>query len=345
MDGFYLTLVFLMLLGLLYVLLSIRLTRGIETKFRETYKNQLQRDIQEFYREMESYAALVESRINRYKTLVERHESILTRWQELALELKKNKKTRDISEIIERSLEKERQIMATLAQVSRTLPPQEPEIKATTTKAEKPAANTTRHKTVSAKNFETPESTASVPIPELTVTPKQPIKPITHRAQHTTADSEFNFASEVLNSYDNQNHTPPESKTSDTPGTAPSALGKFGKVMLNLLLNQPQEQPKPSFAQLTPVPTVKEPTTDKKRTTTEVYQPPAPRSELKPSPIVKKIDPDELQILVERMRTEPGMRPALLKIMVDHNLPMPMVADLTGIELSQLEAIRKLYNI
>ena len=344
MDGFYLTLVFLMLLGLLYVLLSMRLTRGIETKFRETYKNQLQRDIQEFYREMESYAALVESRINRYKALVERHESILTRWQELALELKKNKKTREISEIIERSLEKERQIMETLAQVSRTQPPQEIEKpEAPEAKVAKPANfNATRHKPAPAKVFEKPEGTAMAQMPQVRVTEKKSIKPAAQKAeQNTNENSEFDFANEVLTSYETQHPKPGGSKTNDKPGATASGLEKFGKVMLNLILNQPPKEVTPSFAELTPVPAVKPRSAEQQTEATAVDRSP----ELKPSPIVKKIDPDELNILVERMRTEPGMRPALLKIMVAHNLPMPMVADLTGIELSQLEAIRKLYNI
>lgn len=62
--------------ALLYVLLSLKITRQVDLQIKEFYKTRIHSDIQEFYREMEGYAALMENRIQRFKTLVERSEAL-----------------------------------------------------------------------------------------------------------------------------------------------------------------------------------------------------------------------------------------------------------------------------
>lgn len=62
--------------ALLYVLLSLKITRQVDLQIKEFYKTRIHSDIQEFYREMEGYAALMENRIQRFKTLVERSEAV-----------------------------------------------------------------------------------------------------------------------------------------------------------------------------------------------------------------------------------------------------------------------------
>lgn len=61
--------------ALLYVLLSLKITRQVDLQMKEFYKTRIYSDIQEFYREMEGYAALMENRIQRFKNLVERSEA------------------------------------------------------------------------------------------------------------------------------------------------------------------------------------------------------------------------------------------------------------------------------
>lgn len=67
-------LLFVCMTALLYVLLSLKITRQVDLQMKEFYKTRIHSDIQEFYREMEGYAALMENRIQRFKTLVERSE-------------------------------------------------------------------------------------------------------------------------------------------------------------------------------------------------------------------------------------------------------------------------------
>jgi len=121
MNAFLIVLLFIMMLAFLYVLLSARLTHQLDKRFKEHYRAQLLRDMQEFYREMESYAALLENRITRFKKLTERHEEFTRRFEEVADSLrqtKKGKQLSDLSEFIERSLEKDKRILDALAAIT-----------------------------------------------------------------------------------------------------------------------------------------------------------------------------------------------------------------------------------
>ncbi len=121
MNAFLIVLLFIMMLAFLYVLLSARLTHQLDTRFKEHYRAQLLRDMQEFYREMESYAALLENRITRFKKLTERHEEFTRRFEEVADSLRQSKKGKqlsDLSEFIERSLEKDKRILDALAAIT-----------------------------------------------------------------------------------------------------------------------------------------------------------------------------------------------------------------------------------
>ena len=70
-------LLFVCMTALLYVLLSLKITRQVDLQIKEFYKTRIHADMQEFYREMEGYAALFENRIQRFRALVDRNEEIL----------------------------------------------------------------------------------------------------------------------------------------------------------------------------------------------------------------------------------------------------------------------------
>ncbi|MBV6493030.1 MAG: hypothetical protein LDLANPLL_01037 [Turneriella sp.] len=70
-------LLFVCMTALLYVLLSLKITKQVDLQIKEFYKTRIHQDIQEFYREMESYASLFENRIQRFRTLVDRGDEIL----------------------------------------------------------------------------------------------------------------------------------------------------------------------------------------------------------------------------------------------------------------------------
>jgi hypothetical protein len=70
-------LLFVCMTALLYVVLSLKITRHVDLQIKEFYKTRIHADMQEFYREMEGYAALFENRIQRFRVLVERNEAVL----------------------------------------------------------------------------------------------------------------------------------------------------------------------------------------------------------------------------------------------------------------------------
>lgn len=111
MDGITLTLVFTLLLALTYVLLQFKIQKVIDQKFQKEYSEKLRIDMREFYREMESYAALFESRFEKFSQLVQTHKELVSRWGEITDTLKKTKKGKELSEIITRSLERDAKVI------------------------------------------------------------------------------------------------------------------------------------------------------------------------------------------------------------------------------------------
>ena len=70
-------LLFVCMTALLYVVLSLKITRQVDLQMKEFYKTRIHTDIQEFYREMEGYAGLLEARIKQFKLLAERNEEVV----------------------------------------------------------------------------------------------------------------------------------------------------------------------------------------------------------------------------------------------------------------------------
>ena len=89
--------------------------KTVDKAFNESYQNRIQHDIQEFYREMESYSSLLENKIQRFKKLLERQDSNLVRWNDIFQQVSKSKKGKQINEFIESSLAKEQLLLQALA--------------------------------------------------------------------------------------------------------------------------------------------------------------------------------------------------------------------------------------
>lgn len=77
-------LLFVCMTALLYVLLSLKITRQVDLQMKEFYKTRIHSDIQEFYREMENYSVMLENRIRQFKTLVERNEDAVRTHEAIA---------------------------------------------------------------------------------------------------------------------------------------------------------------------------------------------------------------------------------------------------------------------
>ncbi|MCS6984065.1 MAG: hypothetical protein NZM25_02915 [Leptospiraceae bacterium] len=283
MEAIWVFILSLLFFFVLYLYLQSRLSHLIEKKLHELYRRDLHKDVSEFYREMESYGALMENRINRYKNLIERHESLLQRWEKIAQELKKNKKTKDISEVIEKSLEQEQKILEIL---EKNLPP-----------------------------------TLTPPQPEREIDKEVQMK--TPREKPSPSPEEPNFALELITQESEKKplKSPPVKERQNKEPENTNSWQNFFRHIGRLVL--PKEEKPVDFAREVGLPKAQEPS----------------------STVSKKMDPAELARLAEKMKNDPSSRPVVLKVLIEHKIPLPMVAHLTGIELSQLEAIRRLYRL
>ncbi len=96
MDFLLTIFVCLLLLVILYLVLNYKIIHLIEQIFKKYYQNQLKTDIQDFYRELESYAIIFENRVQRFKSLIERQEKQVTEWKNTLSNIKTTKKAKEI---------------------------------------------------------------------------------------------------------------------------------------------------------------------------------------------------------------------------------------------------------
>lgn len=69
-------LLFVCMTALLYVILSLKITRQVDQQIRDYYKSTISKDMKEFYRDMEGYTVMFDSRIERFQNLVRRSEEM-----------------------------------------------------------------------------------------------------------------------------------------------------------------------------------------------------------------------------------------------------------------------------
>jgi len=108
-------LLFVCMTALLYVLLSLKITRQVDLQMKEFYKTRIHSDIQEFYREMEGYAVLMENRIQRFKSLVERSEQVSGRSAEVNVTEHSELPLTGQTASVERSLKKKKAVQKSAA--------------------------------------------------------------------------------------------------------------------------------------------------------------------------------------------------------------------------------------
>jgi hypothetical protein len=87
--------------SLVYVLVKNQLVNVMNEKLHFLYKEKIEADIQNIYREFESYSAIIDSRINRLKTLTERQETNIKAWEEISGEIKKTKTGKEFLKYME----------------------------------------------------------------------------------------------------------------------------------------------------------------------------------------------------------------------------------------------------
>ena len=106
MDLFLLVFCFILMLAVLYLLLSRKVSHLADKIFREHYKTHLHRDMTEFYREMESYAVLFENKIQQFKKLLDRQSDQIQLWKAVLTKIKTTKKAKEAIEEVNSMIER-----------------------------------------------------------------------------------------------------------------------------------------------------------------------------------------------------------------------------------------------
>ena len=101
MEVFYLATISILGLLLIYLFIRNQAVEMIDQKMKILYKEKIASDVQDIYRELENYSAIIDSRIVRLKTLTERHEAALKVWESIQRELKKSKAGKELLNYIE----------------------------------------------------------------------------------------------------------------------------------------------------------------------------------------------------------------------------------------------------
>ena len=106
MDLFLLVSCFILMLAVLYLLLSRKVSHATDKVLKEHYKTQYRQDMIEFYREMENYAMLFENKIHHFKKLLDRQSDQIEIWKMILSKIKTTKKAKEIIEEVNSMVEK-----------------------------------------------------------------------------------------------------------------------------------------------------------------------------------------------------------------------------------------------
>ena len=93
-------------LVLLYILMHYKITSIVHRHFKEHYGNEVRSDMQEFYREMEGYIAIFDSKIKAFKQLISMQEKNLQEWRQLIQQVKTSPKAKKTLEQVQENINK-----------------------------------------------------------------------------------------------------------------------------------------------------------------------------------------------------------------------------------------------
>ena len=380
MNTLLLVLVFILMLALLYVILNYKLVKTVDKVFNESYQNRIQHDIQEFYREMESYSSLLENKIQRFKKLLERQDSNLVRWNEIFQQVSKSKKGKQINEFIESSLAKEQLLLQALATLR--------------TDSEKALAqaqnNLERNQIIQPKrtlaaqvNIETSklkrktaQTKAKTSEPSNVAVQNKPMNKVEPAEGELSAAEELTMALEqgvepALEKSVEASQTRPTRATSDEPSTLPSTLMKvfsrIGKTVSPMVLGQEstkpskpiepieaaKTRPKDSFGQIFSQASSQRPInkiTEKMNKPVDVE----PKSEsANPEPSgnnqadhqsKQNVTADMVFQMLEDLK-EKKKKPMALKLLLNQGFSVEQISEIADMPVSNLEAIKSIYNL
>ncbi|GEM_PF-3392864 len=359
---------------------AIRLYIQKETqkRFHEYYRQYLEKDMMDFYREMESYGLLLQNRLESFKNLIKMQQKQLSQWEEVYEFIKKTKKGNEISDFIDKNQSQlarlsgkveilEKEILQAGPGYSAVMPREKmksPEAIPETIKEKKPLAETPARP---------PEKPPARPIPSASVIPPPPVR-------EKYAEIEVNYAEEIL-----REESPPlvqkdpidrqmdlarelrrerENKAEPTPESPfwkfAEGLGKSIAPMFGIKSPPEVSAPPTTTGMYNPPSAVDQGAFLRKmeQQSGRTLSPPAPLiTSLKPEiPLTEKppaeknrdiikIHPDELEKLIARLQTPGENRVMAIKSLMNYRFSLQDIADFSGISMSELEIIRNIYRL
>ena len=376
MNAVLLVLVFILMLALLYVILNYKLVKTVDKVFNESYQNRIAHDIQEFYREMESYSSLLENKIQRFKKLLERQDSNLVRWNDIFQQVSKSKKGRQINEFIESSLAKEQlllQAWATLrtdsekavAQAQNNLERNQIIQPKRTLKAQANMATSKPKRETAQKKAKTSKP-SNVAVQNKPVNELEPAKGEFSAAEELTMALEQG-AEPVLEKSVEASQTMSTQATSDEPNTLMKVFSRIGKAVAPIVLGQESTQPskpietaktrpKDSFGRIfsqassqRPINKITEKITTQTRPVdvepkSESANPESSGNNQTDDQSKQNVTADMVFQMLEDLK-EKKKKPMALKLLLNQGFSVEQISEIADMPVSNLEAIKSIYNL
>ncbi|MDH5718049.1 MAG: hypothetical protein OEZ22_10470 [Spirochaetia bacterium] len=353
MDFYYISLIIILTLAMFYLVFHYKLIRGIETKFNKYYDSRIKNDIQEFYREMESYSSLLENRINRFKKLIDRQEENLSKWNDILNQINKNKKGKELSSYIEKSIEKEEKLLETLTQLKKQIE----------TKSDK----TTKLKT-EIQQLSTDEYSYEYY--------KAKTEKIKTKANDLPNNDNFSIAEEIINEMANNENNKNKQKekpvfetleidqnknVSTKTSNILNTFSKLGKTLMPVFSNSTvpskhiektsenneQSQTQENFQKMLSrkIEPVHKEINQKLNIDSKAEEniktiSPSQENDDK----LQKINPDELMALIKNLY-DIKERPKALQVLFNKGFSQSFISDASGIPFSDLEATKNIYGL
>lgn len=350
--------IFLLGFSLVYMLIKNQVFKALEERLHSLYKDKIEADIQDIYREFESYSAIIDSRINRLKILTERQEASVRAWEAIQSDLKKSKTAKEVLGYLEEFQGKSALNPDEIEKLKKEIISDLKKYLADKLSLEKIKAPAVLSEKIPEK--ETPARKAA---------PERKSQPVARpQLNFSKTDEDFNAAELILEDLTEEKiSVAPKSSRTSFPGEMSSitpkpqvekeageskllsTLASIGKTLSPIFL-KPDNGPKE------PVPPARKPGNFNELIKKEaVLQTEAParirQGETKEKAVLEEkvsmdsqLSPSELLSLIESLKIS-RTRPQALKSLLGHGFELNQIAELSSIPYSDLELTRNLYKI
>ena len=359
METVYLFAIGILSFTIVYIILQYRLSGMISEKMQKFYKDQMVNDMQEFYRELESYSAILESRILRLKNLVDRQEGSVREWNSIGLQLGKSKKTKEIQTFLELKQKEEKALWSEVElikeELNRMRSGTSPQLRKVVSPAPPPPGVKKRVKSTPPKkapaikedqdtslaeellsDFNAPDTFQRIGSPQRPTPKTSRPEPLPEQVNEPETKAEgvdkslLNILSSIGKSISPMLGEKKQTESSlENPDESQVAKDNFKKMMQDKI---PESTPAVAI----------EKTIRKNPTPVEVQHIEAPA--VATPKAVKRLDPEELVKLIEKLGHS-SQRPNALRSLLENGFSIDQISDLSKIPHSDLEMTRNIYNI